>query len=503
MSVPPDDVLSQFSGQPPVSNPVDGTMIQSPTTQTPQQPSPASVIPGLMNDINQLSDRQSQIIEAEQGQTQKVIQELGSAQQPQRNMDKVMNAAPIFLALAAIGGKATGLHATAMLGAVNGAVSGMLKGNEQAFEDNWKKYTDNKNKLLQMYELQKDYYDQIYKSYGQKIQNKEKAIQVARDLTNDQWNHDLKKQQLIEKGQMDQIRAWDMQQRHLDRLSQMDEQKWIAEMRVEMARISGKPPSGFRFTPDGQSLEPIPGGPKDPNATQPLSGTQKRIMQQATTSATLALRDVQNVMKLPISATTGLFGGVENKGSLSTATKAALANEMNPEENQMYATSMAGITRNLGTLESVGYAPRGSIIQQMSTLDFKPGDTNITKLQKIAQVRQIAESALSYSLADPAVQPEIKQHIGQILDQYKKAIPWTVEDVIALSQSDNPNVTVMDFAKQSNLGDSNVQTQAGGAAKASPAGPQEGQKGTSKSGRPIMFTNGHWEYADGSASPSK
>lgn len=50
------------------------------------------------------------------------------------------------------------------------------------------------------------------------------------------------------------------------RFGQRNQRTGQAEFDYNAAGSGGAPPSGYRATPDGQSLEPIPGGPRDPNA---------------------------------------------------------------------------------------------------------------------------------------------------------------------------------------------------------------------------------------------
>jgi hypothetical protein len=246
----PDDVKNQLSGASgPMAGDPNSAVLNTqaapgpdPTTASPptDPQNPAGAIPGMEQNIQGLQEQQSGIVEAELGQTQQVEKELQGLKTPQRNTTKAMDAAPLLIGLMALGGKAMKLHGSVMLGALNGAVGGMLKGNQQAFDDNMKKYLDAKQKILETYDLQQHYFDTVYKSMGDKIKNQQQAIQVARDLTNDQWNKDFKQQQLANTQQMDQTKAWYMQQSITERLRALDEKTMFDGMRMEIDKMKAQ-----------------------------------------------------------------------------------------------------------------------------------------------------------------------------------------------------------------------------------------------------------------------
>ena len=82
----------------------------------------------------------------------------------------------------------------------------------------------------------------------------------------------------------------------------------------------------------------------------------------------------------------------------------------------------------------------------MDAVLFKEGDTNYTKLFKLAQTRQIVDKGLETMISNPRVAPETKAHIREIVARVEKAVPFTVSDVLRMQarQQTNPNVTLGD-----------------------------------------------------------
>lgn len=158
--------------------------------------------------------------------------------------------------------------------------------------------------------------------------------------------------------------------------------------------------------------------------------------QRVIQSGNQAAHDLHNVVQLPLeAASTGVFGGRKQGGSLFDATKEVLANKMTGQEVQSYNVMSTGFQRSLASIETQGLAPAGSLTHQMDAVLFKEGDTNLTKLHKLAQTRQIVESGMEVMLDNPRVSDEEKGRIRTVLDRITKAVPFTHEDLIKLDQA--------------------------------------------------------------------
>ncbi|MBF9666383.1 hypothetical protein IAI38_11655, partial [Streptococcus pseudopneumoniae] len=82
------------------------------------------------------------------------------------------------------------------------------------------------------------------------------------------------------------------------------------------------------------------------------------------------------------------------------ATKEVLANKLTSQEVQSYNVMSTGFQRALASIEAAGLMPTGQLTHQMDAVIFKEGDTNFTKLQKLAQTRQIVEEGLETALSN-------------------------------------------------------------------------------------------------------
>lgn len=111
-----------------------------------------------------------------------------SQQEPTRNMG-VMSTMPYLIGLAALGGKAAGLHAKTMLGGVNGMVQGVIQGNEKAYADSKKKYDDAYQRWLDKFTQQQKLYTEMRQVYKGRIDADMKALEFARKATNDATTH--------------------------------------------------------------------------------------------------------------------------------------------------------------------------------------------------------------------------------------------------------------------------------------------------------------------------
>lgn len=216
-----------------------------------------------------------------------------------------------------------------------------------------------------------------------------------------------------------------------------------------------KPEAGYNWKdPNDHSKgeEPIKGGSKD--TEKPMTGREAQMFGRIVTSANLGIAALKNISQLPSSSSTGWLGTGKGPGpSLLGSTKAALQNKMSSQETQTYSAMIAGLSRNLSTIETQGLAPPGSFTQSLSAIQFAEGDTGYTKLTKLAEARQIVEKGLEPSLDNPRVPQKQKDEIEKMLGNLKDAIPYTNEDVIKLMQAHDkkPKTTMKDVMKEQGL----------------------------------------------------
>lgn len=185
-----------------------------------------------------------------------------------------------------------------------------------------------------------------------------------------------------------------------------------------------------------------------------ISGREGVFFNRITGAGNAATAAAENIMELPITVDRGFFGGREQGGSLFDATKEDLANTLTGSDAQGYNTMMAGVGRNLSAIEAAGLAPNGSLTHSMDSLILKEGDSQMTRLRKMAEMRQIIETGMEPSLSNPRIPPEQKELVQKIVGKIRSAIPFTQHDITQLERAKNPRATIGDFAKQSGIGGS-------------------------------------------------
>jgi hypothetical protein len=159
-----------------------------------------------------------------------------------------------------------------------------------------------------------------------------------------------------------------------------------------------------------------------------------------------------NIMELPTTTSRGWFGGREQGPGLMAAAKESLTNSLTSQEVQDYNTMMAGVARNLSAIETSGLAPNGSLTKSVDAIVLKEGDSELTKMRKMAELRQIVEKGLEPNLANPHMPDAQKALIKDIVGKIQTAIPFTHHDITELEASKNPRATLSDYAQKSGLG---------------------------------------------------
>jgi len=212
-------------------------------------------------------------------------------------------------------------------------------------------------------------------------------------------------------------------------------------------------PAGYERDPNTPgALRPIAGGPHDPNAVSAGMDSRSSVMfNRVAASANEAVQALKNIAELPVTTSTGWFGGASPPTTLMGSVKSVLGQKITSQEAQDYKTMIAGVSRSLSTIETAGLAPNGSITHSMDSITLNEGDSQLTKLRKLAETRQIIEKGIEPNLSNPKLAPAQRDLINKIITEVQGAIPFTQHDITKLQQSKNPNATLMDFAKSTGL----------------------------------------------------
>lgn len=205
----------------------------------------------------------------------------------------------------------------------------------------------------------------------------------------------------------------------------------------------------------GDTINPDVGTVAPKGGAAGLGGREGVMFQRVLSSANSALEALKNISELPVGASTGVFGvGASPGTSLFSSAKGALTNTLSSQEVQDYNTMLAGVGRNLSTIEAAGLAPNGSLTHSMDSIQLREGDSQMTKMRKLAEMRQIIIKGIETNLANPKLPDEQKKKIQEIIDNTKTAIPFTQHDITMLQQKQNgnSNYTFQDLMREKGLG---------------------------------------------------
>jgi hypothetical protein len=208
----------------------------------------------------------------------------------------------------------------------------------------------------------------------------------------------------------------------------------------------------------------LTGKPAAGGAMGSREGVQFQRVVNAGNSATTALK---NIAELPSTTSSGWFGPRQPGHSLMGAAKESLANTLTSQDVQSYNTMVTGVARNLSTLETSGLAPSGSFTDSMNSTILKEGDTEITKLRKMAEIRQIIETNLEPSLHNPRLPKEMQEYVRTILNNVRDTVPFSHHDITQLNSSKSGQ-TLQDVVTARGL---NGKSSSPSAAPTAPAAP--------------------------------
>lgn len=183
-----------------------------------------------------------------------------------------------------------------------------------------------------------------------------------------------------------------------------------------------------------------------------LSGRDAVFFKRVVGGANAATAAIKNIMELPAATSAGLFAGRGQPGGLLNAAKESLTNTLTSQDVQDYNALVPGVTRNLGVIETAGLSVPGSMTHSMEGTLLKEGDSEMTKLRKMAEMRQIVETGLEPNLSDPKLPPEQKDLVKRIISDVQNAVPFTHHDLTMLQKSGNPRETIGDIVKKRGLG---------------------------------------------------
>lgn len=140
---------------------------------------------------------------------------------------------------------------------------------------------------------------------------------------------------------------------------------------------------------------------------------------------------VASINKLKSGATTGMLPYLSTKEGLMNYLTSATGRAMSGDQEKFMNTYLAGIGRNLATLEASGLAT--GLINLSNSLQsgvyISANEGPMSTANKLADIRRIAESAIQPVIEAGRISPEQKVTAQKILDKFREVIPFTTDDV--------------------------------------------------------------------------
>jgi len=420
---------------------------------------------------SQVADTAAQSIPQEQQQLDQLMKQYPAKQVA---YGAAMHAASVIGILAALGGKAAGLSGTAMMGALNGMMTGLNEGAEDKYNESLAKWKEELSNLKERHQHQMEMYNLMLTAYSGRADAAQKARDFALAMTKDsieQKQYAITDSIDIFRARASAITNAEKVQSVFDKIAldkaKQDNEK-LTSNAIDLAATellkTGKMPSlGFGgaqarvqvLNRAGEMAAQV-GGPQEAIAQQSIyRATQDELkkitVQQGPIQAYESTAIKQMDMVLAQSAKV-------DRSSIPLINKAILAGETkiqgDPEATRLlnavmtasteYAKVMSGGTGSAAASSDAARKEAQTIMNAMMTKEQLEG--------VVAQEKQSMRNRI-------AAFEETKAQLEQFL--------------------------------------ATSGTRGGAPPRGEDTGPKEGDKATSKSGRPIVFKNGQWEYAGG------
>lgn len=230
-----------------------------------------------------------------------------------------------------------------------------------------------------------------------------------------------------------------------------------AAIRTDIAKDVNNDPS-FKDSSPGQKAAEVEKRYDTAKTMGGLGGREGVQFGRVAPAATMAAEATKNIMELPSSSSTGWFGGRVQGHSLMAAVKESLANSVTSQEVQSYNVMLSGVARNLSTIETSGLAPNAGFTKSMESVILKEGDSELTKMRKMAEIRQIVEFGLEPALVNPRLPDVQKDQLRGVIEKIKAAVPFTHHDITVLETADGSKTTMNDVMKARGLGGGGAST---------------------------------------------
>jgi hypothetical protein len=161
-----------------------------------------------------------------------------------------------------------------------------------------------------------------------------------------------------------------------------------------------------------------------------------------------AVGTIANIVNLPYDVTTGIFQG-RNTTGLLTAPLGALTNKLTSEDVQRYNKEIKNFGKFASRVVSGGRVVPASVQKDFEDqFLIREGDSPLTVLTSIAQMRQTIERAAEVKIASSSTDPGLKQLYVDGLDVVRNSIPFTINDVNKFANERDKNKTLAEMFEE-------------------------------------------------------
>ncbi len=165
-----------------------------------------------------------------------------------------------------------------------------------------------------------------------------------------------------------------------------------------------------------------------------------------------AVGTISNIVNLPYDVTSGVFQG-RNTTNLLFAPLGALTNELTSEDVQRYNKEIKNFGKFASRVVSGGrVVPAGVQKDFEDQFVIREGDSPLTVLTSLAQMRQVMERAAEVKIKSASTDPGLKQLYVDGLEVVRSSIPFTVNDVNKFANQRDKNKTFSDMFTEYGLG---------------------------------------------------
>jgi hypothetical protein len=183
------------------------------------------------------------------------------------------------------------------------------------------------------------------------------------------------------------------------------------------------------------------------NANKGLTGREARYADNVAIAANEVIGGVNNLINMPFTSSTGIFGSgvgaMQSSESILGAPIGALKNSVSPENVQRYNAEISNIGKYFATLQTGGLqSTAGAQKQFENQFSIKENDKELTRLTKLAQMRQTFERVAEIKSKSKTTPEEQKADWALWTDLIKESVPITVNDINKIANAKNPTQTM-------------------------------------------------------------